>query len=347
MHVGMIVGNAGVRMLICTASAKDNMSLPRPAVIAFQLLLLIVASLSFASSLQQAGFIRWDEDTIAESDSSLQLFSDLALGMGAILGLLTSQLHTAWSGFETLLRNYAEQRNFRKDWMRQARLDFVLCLACWVIAVAERTRSVLAWRQETEAAFGEEIAFSIVSFAMSSLLLISQLFHVTHICRGLHEMLDDFSFRLVNSFDLSLAEEDWNVLQALLRKGCASLQLLFVVLQSTMVATVTLAVTDIISDQGKAPALIAGGIVLLGLAQMFLRASAVTDHCERLPAFVNSLYFGCNHDPGRMYLVQYMTYSQAGFYVFEVRLTSDLVLKFFYVICMALFAVATKVMTSV
>eukprot|EP00931_Biecheleriopsis_adriatica_P008487 TRINITY_DN10966_c0_g1_i2.p1 TRINITY_DN10966_c0_g1~~TRINITY_DN10966_c0_g1_i2.p1 ORF type:complete len:842 (-),score=142.54 TRINITY_DN10966_c0_g1_i2:126-2651(-) len=341
-------GNASANVLMCASMDTDCRWSLRPLAIFFQILITAAALLAFARSLQQAGFVRLGDDTAAGPVSVLSLFSDVALAMGAILGLLVSsylQLLTSMGKFWRPLRNYAQARKFEKHWIQHSWKDSLFCLTCWALAVAERTRTLLALRQGV--GFEEEMALSIASFAMSSFLLASQLFRVIHTCRGMRFMLDDFSTSLVNTHDLKRAEKHWNMLQAVLRKGCASLQLLFVVLQSTIVAAVLLAAADIVRGQAGASELIAGGIVLVGLAHMFLHASAVTDHCQRLPAFVNSLHFGREHDPDRMYLVEYMDYSKAGFYIFEVRLTSDLVIKFFYVVCMALFGVATKVTTGV
>eukprot|EP00931_Biecheleriopsis_adriatica_P036838 TRINITY_DN21170_c0_g3_i2.p1 TRINITY_DN21170_c0_g3~~TRINITY_DN21170_c0_g3_i2.p1 ORF type:complete len:806 (-),score=128.27 TRINITY_DN21170_c0_g3_i2:174-2291(-) len=342
------VGNALVQVLTGASGVKDCKSSRKPFVIVFQLLILAAALLSFVQSLQQAGFIRWRDSDTTESASSLSIFSDVALAGGAILGLLASgclQLFTAMTEFGVILRNFSRRKQFEKEWMQHARWDSIVCLTCWALAVTERTRALFFLREG--ATFGQEMALSVVSFAVSSFLLMSQLFNVLHVCHGMHIMMDDFCFSVVKTWDLRIAEQDWNLVQSLLRKGCASLQFLFVILQSTMVAAVTLAVADIIDEKVRVTELIACGIILCGLAQMFLHASAVTEFCTRLPAFVNSLHFGRDHDPDRMYLVEYIVYSKAGFYIFEVRLTPELVMKFLYAISMALFGVATKVVTGV
>merc|ERR1712039_1078908 len=79
-------------------------------------------------------------------------------------------------------------------------------------------------------------------------------------------------------------------------------------------------------------ALLPTGIIMLGIMLSFFYAAVVTDKCARVPAFVNSLSFGTDLDRDRQYVVEYIIHSAAGFYVFDLRLTSAIALKFLYII---------------
>merc|ERR1712107_385915 len=78
-------------------------------------------------------------------------------------------------------------------------------------------------------------------------------------------------------------------------------------------------------------------------ARLFLWAAEVTEKCARVPPLVNSLSFGVDVDPQRHYLVEYVAYSAAGFYVKEVRLTAAMALKLAYISGLVAFGVLTKV----
>merc|ERR1712032_1152460 len=126
---------------------------------------------------------------------------------------------------------------------------------------------------------------------------------------------------------------------AVLRKSCSAIEHCFFTLQTVALSALLLDIADIAlarpgSDPGEVlPALLPGSIITLGLTRVFLCAAGVTDKCARVPALVNSLSFGNDLDHDRQYVVEYIIHSAAGFYVFEVRLTSAMVLKFCYLSC--------------
>jgi len=114
---------------------------------------------------------------------------------------------------------------------------------------------------------------------------------------------------------------------------------------------VLLAVADIILSSedirsAKLRGLVPGALIMLGVTRMFFCAAAVTDKCAHVPSLINSLDFSCESpDHERQYVVDYILHSAAGFYVFEVRLNSELALKFLYMCGIVTFALATKVLS--
>jgi len=76
-------------------------------------------------------------------------------------------------------------------------------------------------------------------------------------------------------------------------------------------------------------------------------AAGVSDKCARVPSLINACNFSADPlDEDRQYVVQYLLNSAAGFYVFEVRLTSEMILKCVYIVIAVAFALTTKVLSS-
>lgn len=339
------IGGFIARFLTCIAGVEDVSGYGM-----CNLLFQICMMLSGVGSLA-ANFVVWRRQSDLPDDQRVGLpglLVEMALSAGAVFGLLACRLLRANQsslGCDEMLLAFAEQKDFAAELAPRQSWDACSVMACWFLAVAERLREVL-FRTPLEMQADVQAFVPVLSFAVSSGFLIALLFSFLRICLSLHVMIDDFSSRVVCTADFCNATDDWNVLQALLRSSCARAQYLFMVLQTTILASVTLGVFDFYNTPGSQTVFIAPAILLTGVAQLFLRASTVTDHCERLPSFVNSLSFGETCSQDRMYLVEYILHSKAGFYVFEVRLTSGIVLKAFYVLCMGLFALVTKIMTE-
>jgi len=338
------VGNGAVKVL-SLINCSDSISESRITTALFHMVLMLASIL----------VLSWDVGVIiadrmsADMSMRANLFYDAGFALGAFLCLICCGclwMRTSVAECEAMLDAFAEARELKEDWQSACRRDAFQVISFWLLATGERAREIVM--RMPEDSLSSEILLtylsSVVCFAVSTGILLACLFRILRLCRGFYIMIDDFSFQLVSSSDLGAAEQEWNLLQALLRRSCSSLQFLWIVLQSTIAVALILGLDDF--HRSGAEVAIAGVIVLLGLAQMFLHAASVTDHCERLPSFVNSLGFGRELDADRMYLVEYMFYSQAGFYVFEVRLTRDMVLKAFYICAVGVFYFVTKVMSG-
>lgn len=289
-------------------------------------------------------------DSAGEPDFP-RLVSDVALAIGAFLGLFACgalKLYTSVGKCIDLLQAFADSQGFSEDWKKKNRGDAILASLLWCIAFAERARCVATLTNHSQEDRSDGV-LSCIAFAVFSGLLTAEVLNIMRVCRALSIVVDDFALRMVQSGNFAAAEKEWNVSQAIIRSACTAVQVVFLIIQSTVVAAIILGVADFLimqgehRDYGSQTALTSGGILILGLTQMFLRASGVTDHCTRLPSFINSLSFGDTLDASRMYIVDYIVHSQAGFYVFEVRLTSDLVLKTMYLGLTAIGAIVTKI----
>ncbi|CAE7305222.1 selU [Symbiodinium sp. CCMP2592] len=338
------VGNGAVKVL-SLINCSDSISESRITTALFHMVLMLASIL----------VLSWDVGVIIadkmSADMSLRanLFYDAGFALGAFLCLICCGclwMRTSVAECEAMLDAFADARELKEDWQSACRRDAFQVISFWLLATGERAREIVMHMPEDSLSSEILLTYlsSVVCFAVSTGILLACLFRILRLCRGFYIMIDDFSFQLVSSSDLGAAEQEWNLLQALLRRSCSSLQFLWIVLQSTIAVALILGLDDF--HRSGAEVAISGVIVLLGLAQMFLHAASVTDHCERLPSFVNSLGFGRELDADRMYLVEYMFYSQAGFYVFEVRLTRDMVLKAFYICAVGVFYFVTKVMSG-
>ena len=83
---------------------------------------------------------------------------------------------------------------------------------------------------------------------------------------------------------------------------------------------------------------------MIGIVRLFFTAAEVTERCTRVPSLVNACIFGPGTDADRHYLVQYIVNSSAGFYMFQVRITSQMTVKFAHFFAVATFAVLTQIL---
>jgi len=217
-------------------------------------------------------------------------------------------------------------------------MDSFSTLTIWLCAVAAR---VLACVLE-EGSPNVRGILHIASFAFFTGVLLGLALCTLNVCGALSGVIDVFCISVVEKPRILGAIHEWNVLQAVLRKGSNAIEFTIFTLQVVVVAMVLLGVIDFTEGQSGPVALVPAILIAAVLGRAFLRAGGVTDKCARVPALVNSLVFGVDMDLQRQYVVDYILRSDAGFYVFELRLTSAMVLKFAYVCGVAVFALVTK-----
>jgi len=168
-------------------------------------------------------------------------------------------------------------------------------------------------------------------------------------CRALTVMVDTFGCRVADNPDLAEAMHQWNVLQAVVRKACGTIERCFVVLMLTAVIMVPALIADFFvlnSDRSAIPTLIPGMVITIGIFRMLFMAAAVTDKCTRVPALVNALSFGDGTYRMKQHLVEYIVNSAAGFYVCDVRMTTEMTLKFMYTWSIVVFGISTTVFST-
>lgn len=345
-----IVGNISVNAFVFVSGLKPISQYTCVSLL-FQACTMLVALGSFISSMRDAVLFKVMGEplntTLAEPFHEPLLLYDTALALGAVLGLFATgclRLNLGMSRYQDIFERFAAQKGFPEDWQEDSRWDAVTVLALWSIAVAERIRCII---MRGDGNFDVVNCLSLACFVASSFILVAILFSVMQLCLGLRASVDNFSFQVYNESDFGAAVRNWTVLQALIRLACSAVQPVFLLLQATIVLVIMTAATDFYKYGADYSMMFSGGLVLLNLSRVFFHAASVTDHCERVPAFINSLNFGKDLDQDRMYIVWYIKLSQAGFYVFEVQLTSSLVLKSFYILAAVVLAVVTKVMSGI
>ena len=163
--------------------------------------------------------------------------------------------------------------------------------------------------------------------------------------------IDSYCIGVVANVNLVDSVSRWNAVQAILRKAAEALHALLCVLQGTVFLVFMLSGVYAYQNFGTDThhfldvyPLLPAGLVMIGIVRLFFTAAEVTERCTRVPSLVNACIFGPGTDADRQYLVQYIVNSSAGFYMFQVRITSQMTVKFAHVCAVATFAVLTQIL---
>lgn len=289
----------------------------------------------------------WQKASESENCSmclQMSLLFDAFLSLGSFIGfsIISTIQRLPWFRAHSLLFTYAHHHMFLSIWevaSRRALLYTAAFLACVLLGRAR------VWI--SDAADNPYASLSFAASTFSIILFMGLEFYTLHMCGALATMVDCFSIDFLEQQDVGMAIREWNIIQATLRKVCVAVQWVFFVLQVTALVVVTTSLMAAIqSNVLDAPALLPGILVALSVTQVFLRATIVTEKCERLTRFINSLSPSSKDiDKERQYLVDYIYNSGAGFYFFNVRLTSQMAVKIIYICGIAVFYTATRAMS--
>eukprot|EP00445_Apocalathium_hangoei_P034699 CAMPEP_0203948210 /NCGR_PEP_ID=MMETSP0359-20131031/82936_1 /ASSEMBLY_ACC=CAM_ASM_000338 /TAXON_ID=268821 /ORGANISM="Scrippsiella Hangoei, Strain SHTV-5" /LENGTH=179 /DNA_ID=CAMNT_0050879715 /DNA_START=1 /DNA_END=540 /DNA_ORIENTATION=+ len=166
-----------------------------------------------------------------------------------------------------------------------------------------------------------------------------------YVIRVLTVTVDMFCCRLVIDPSMAEAVQDWNVLQALLRRAAGSVELALIILLAMMawlLAAFSLDYVRLGSSLSTCKLQLPWILMLCGVLRVFMTAAGVTDRCARIPSLINSFCFGNGFDREQQNLVQFMVNSEAGFYISKMRVNTGMVIKFMYLWLVVLFAIAGK-----
>jgi len=177
------------------------------------------------------------------------------------------------------------------------------------------------------------------TFVFGSGMLVAMTFCSFHLCWALATLIDDFSHNVAGSTQIVAAIHEWNVLQAVLLESADTIELTMLTLLVSACSAVLL-VGPCVSQHILS--LLPVGLLVCIVVLAFLRAAAVTDKCARVPALINSLFFGNHLDFERQYVIDYVTNSAAGFYIYEVRITQTMVAEVAYVFIAIVVALVTR-----
>jgi len=222
-------------------------------------------------------------------------------------------------------------------------LDLLLAVLTWTLAVAERFRGSGALAAAISGNLQPLDVLYTCTFAVSSGILLGLAYCSLHVCSSLGCLVDVFCSGVSDHARIIEAVHEWNVLQAVLRSGSGAVELCIFVLQTTALSVLLLGALDFVQGPPhEQPTLVPAAMVLAYTAQVFVRATAVTDKCARVPPLVNSLASENLMDLERQYVVQYVLHSDAGFHMFHIKVTFAMVLKVMYVSVAVVFTVVTK-----
>lgn len=247
-----------------------------------------------------------------------------------------------------LVHSYAHHESLEKLWANTVRVEIAIASVLWTAAVIERVRGT---NSLVDGAIDVRSVLHLIRFAVSSLFLFALAFCVLYFCRALSCVVDSYCTVIITADGgLDVAVPRWTLVQALLRKVSTSVQSAMLVLQATVFFSSLMALVDVYqSDQSSAGyslMLVPWSLVMLGISRVFFKAAEVTSRSGRVPSLINGCNFGHNFDRHRQYVVEYIVNSAAGFYMFEVRLTSTMTLKFAYVFAIGVFTLTTKIVSE-
>jgi len=323
----------------------------------FQWLILSLCAIAIASAAHPLVEIQKDPSKGSACYSAecvqLGLFSDVPLALGSLLGLVSMASHCNTKHlveYCNLLHTYACQEGFDHRWATQACWDLVMMLLLWIVVVVERIRGSGVLKAMPQGEVDAAILLHIISFSLSSLILVALSFCMLYVCNALLHTVNAFCIVIVAGGSLDDAVPRWNTVQAMLRTGSKQIQACLFVLQATVLFTCLLGAIDVYQsvqqERDYVFTLIPGALLTLGISWIFFKAAAITDKCARVPSLINSCTFEADIDLERQYVVEYVLFSSAGFYVFEVCLTSDMILRFAYILVIGVFTLFTKIVSD-
>jgi len=252
--------------------------------------------------------------------------------------------HNILGSSEALLVSYARRQEICEAWIASMRYHALGLGILWTISVLLRVYTL--WLRSPVPLMDKAAA---ASFAVTSLVFMAIMLGILHVSVALSMIIDSYTAQFDNTtkFKLDYSVYEWNLLQAILRKVSVSVQKSFLVLQSTALTMVLLAGSnlyrgDFRSGASAAAWLCSSATLVVGVVFIFFKAAGVSERCMRMPALINSLDFGKQVDTRRHFLVEFISYSGAGFYVGEVRLTTAIAIKLTYFGCVVAFAIITQ-----
>jgi len=289
--------------------------------------------------------LTYKEFDIPSEEGSAKIVNcmDSILASGALLALLFAG--TPWRSRTLVdcwkvMRCYACKAGFLLQWEDLSCMDIWITVSLWFFAVLARAMSTLVANEMQSIDW-----LAVAKFAFISSVHMGVSTFILCICRCLTKMIDCFCFHIIEEADFGEALREWSLQQALCRMSCMSMQHVFMVSQATATGAVLLSITQVNQENPcRCIALLPGLLIALVVLRTMMVAASVTDKCARVPMLVNSISVGTDLDQERMYTVEYIVHSQAGFYFLEVRLTTSTVLKTVYIACAVTFALASQIL---
>lgn len=256
------------------------------------------------------------------------------------LKLATGRLHAFVAEFKVDWREVSGQEGCKYlcMWLLVVLIIIVArCLGIWWRLSSEDFS--WAWTHVLPASL--EIC-SLLVYGLSSGLLTAAAYTQSYLLLGLDKSLDCWCSHLMAMPDFQEGVRSWNVLQALLKCVGRELAGSFLIFQGfgylCFIFFLVSGIVLIFSNDFEALPLLVevlSQVPLLFLSCLSLRLSAhgaaLTEKCRAIPSFVNQIPTKLI-DRERQYLVRFIEDSSAGFFVRNVKLTQEMVMKQVYVV---------------
>ena len=278
---------------------------------------------------------------------STAVYASLAIASVALLDKAwrSSHFEIAVSRLQLLVED------FKKRWSQVSGREWRRYTAAWLLTVAAfaATQVLQAWVDEHEGISTKGGihkswkyiigALNLVSYGISSAVVILAAFVQTDLLLGLDKSLDCWCCQIVNhNVDFGLGVESWNATQALLKSIARELAPSFLALQILsglgFVYFLAVGVTFVFRSEHQPVLLLVEGLSSLPLVWLFLlslhvcsHGAELTEKCQGIPAFVNQILTTHSTDVDRQYLVRFVSDSSAGFIVRDTKLTRELFMK--------------------
>jgi hypothetical protein len=250
--------------------------------------------------------------------------TDLAVGLGSFMLMLSSFVSNRrhLDGL-SIIWAYSRRRQFSVEWARTTRNTFLFAVGWWCSVVVLRLCFFFVLKPET--ANGGHV-FHLFGFIISSATLSSSLLLLAHVADGLRKMIDGFLV-VLSQRNMIETTKEWDIVVLIMRQVSDGHQWNFLAIALTAVLMVILLFFDLIKDGNMAsiPNMMIGFAIPLCL----LSVAGPSSVCMKLPALV-SMMRPCETFSENLELVSFLKESEAGFYVFDTRITLGFVFKFIY-----------------
>lgn len=255
---------------------------------------------------------------------------------GCFLGLCCLRQQRLQDLLRGTLGKYARQLEFEDSWHRLSARRLLLVGGTWLFTVGCRSASFAVCRGSAATkTVPEELVAFIVTQTLFSLLVYCQL----HVCSALELSIHCFCAQFFEHENPKEILAGWSMLTAMLRRSARAIEGCFLAISTTMLGTLMLTCVVIWNDSnvpfdGTCSTLWASwtlspaALVYL----VFWRMSVITDQCSRVPALA-SFWLASSHrsaDREHQFMVQNLAYSNAGFFVYGMRITCAVALKIAY-----------------
>lgn len=255
----------------------------------------------------------------------------------------------------TMMADYSEVQNFRHTWLAKSKRQGIRGTALLLCIILVRVAFVLVGSrmdQDGDSNPYTSFAFSVsavaghIADAVASCAFISVVLCLMHVTNAHILMIDQYCLRFSSDHDVELNQKEWNIVQAVLHQSSKAMSPCFVVLHTTGLCALMLNIGEAIyADQAELlpwfSSTLRASLLLGFMSCATISAAEVTGRCTRVPAFLNSFDL-----PQGSRLVEYVIHSNAGFHIFQARLTTFSALKFIYLIVVVTTTVITKVIAD-